>query len=508
MLFEDAHWSDATSRELLGLTIDRLKNLPIALLVTCRPEFEPPWGARPYLRALTLNRLSGHEGVTLVENLAGGRSLSSDVIDEIIDRTDGVPLFIEELTNAILESDDRPDRLASVLAASPTPLLAVPATLYASLISRLDRLGTAVKEVAQIGAVLGREFSYELIDRVARRPDMGTALGRLTNAGLLFCHGLPPQSAYLFKHALVQDAAYGTLLPRRRQELHGRIAATLEQEFAELVERQPELLAHHLTGAGDAGRAAVQWLKAGQYAATRSAHIEAIAHLERGLNLLRSMPDTAERDSLETDLQLALGISSIRAKGMISPAVGESYGRASELAEKHCDQRRLFQAIYGIYQHNVGSARTFAARPLAERLLSVTAHEDADRGLRLQAHHALWTALCIGGEPARCLEHCEIGRRLYDPERYQSHRDLYSGHDAGMCAWMLGGHAEWLLGHPCTAMTSLAEAVALGERISHPPSLMGARAMPRSSTYIAASPNWCLLGSPPLNCWLGSCGSR
>jgi len=244
---------------------------------------------------------------------------------------------------------------------------------------------------------------------------MGTALGRLTNAGLLFCHGLPPQSAYLFKHALVQDAAYGTLLPRRRQELHGRIAATLEQEFAELVERQPELLAHHLTGAGDAGRAAVQWLKAGQYAATRSAHIEAIAHLERGLNLLRSMPDTAERDSLETDLQLALGISSIRAKGMISPAVGESYGRASELAEKHCDQRRLFQAIYGIYQHNVGSARTFAARPLAERLLSVTAHEDADRGLRLQAHHALWTALCIGGEPARCLEHCEIGRRLYDP---------------------------------------------------------------------------------------------
>ena len=155
MLFEDAHWSDATSRELLGLTIDRLKNLPIALLVTYRPDFEPPWGARPYLRALTLSRLSGHEGVTLVENLAGGRSLSSDVIDEIIDRTDGVPLFIEELTNAILESDDRPDRLASVLAASPTPLLAVPATLYASLISRLDGSGPLPRRSRRSALSLG-----------------------------------------------------------------------------------------------------------------------------------------------------------------------------------------------------------------------------------------------------------------------------------------------------------------------------------------------------------------
>ena len=164
-------------------------------------------------------------------------------------------------------------------------------------------------------------------------------------------------------------------------------------------------------------------------------------------------------------------MSSIRAKGMISPAVGEAYGRAAELAEKHRDQHRLFQAIYGVYQHNVGSARIFAARPLAERLLAVTEHDDADPGLRLQAHHALWTALVIGGEPAGCLEHCEIGRRRYDPERYQSHRDLYGGHDAGMCAWTFGGHAEWLLGHPDMALASLAQAVTLAERISHPPSL-------------------------------------
>jgi predicted ATPase len=469
MVFEDAHWSDATSRELLGLTIDRVKDLPIALLVTFRPEFEPPWGNRPYLSALTLSRLSGSEGATLVENLAGSRALSRDVISEIVDRTDGVPLFVEELTKAVLESADR---LASVLAASPASSLGIPATLHASLISRLDRLGTAVKEVAQIGAVIGREFTYELIHRVARRSDLDTALGQLNDAGLLFCRGLPPASSYLFKHALVQDAAYGTLLRRRRQQLHGDIAAVLDKEFADLVERQPELLAHHLTGAGDTERAVAQWLKAGQHAAAQSAHVEAIAHLERGLALLGSLPDTAERDSPEIELQLALGMSSIRAKGMISVAVREAYSRAGELAEKHGDERRLFQALYGVYQHNVGSGRILAALPLAERLLSVTTHEDTDPGLRLQAHHALWTALLIGGQPARCLEHGEIGRRRYDPERYRSHRDLYGGHDAGVCAWMMGSHAEWLLGHPDTALTNSNSGVTLAKRISHAPSLI------------------------------------
>jgi len=194
MVFEDAHWSDATSRELFGLTIDRVKRLPIALFVTFRPEFEPPWGDRPYLSALTLDRLSGSEGATLIQNLAGNMALSGDVIGEIVDRTDGVPLFVEELTKAVLESADR---LASVLAANPTSSLGVPATLHASLISRLDRLGTAAKEVAQLCAVLGREFSYELIHHVALRPDLDTALGQLTNAGLLFCRGKPPASSYV-----------------------------------------------------------------------------------------------------------------------------------------------------------------------------------------------------------------------------------------------------------------------------------------------------------------------
>lgn len=271
----------------------------------------------------------------------------------------------------------------------------------------------------------------------------------------------------------MRDTAYGTLLHRRRQQLHARIASALKREFADLVQRQPELLARHLTGAGDTARAVAQWLKAGQHAAAHSAYIEAIANLERGLVLLPSLPDTTERDSLEIEMQLALGTSSIRVKGMISPAVREAYVRAGELAQKNGDERRVFQALYGVWQHNVGSGRIVAARPLAERLLSVTGHGGADPGLRLQAHHAVWTTFFIGGEPVGCLEHCEIERRRYDPERYQSHRDVYGGHDAGVCAWMFGGQAEWLLGRADTALASLTEAVTLAERISHPPSLVG-----------------------------------
>jgi tetratricopeptide (TPR) repeat protein len=466
MLFEDAHWSDATSRELLGLSIDQLQRLPIALVVTFRPEFKPPWGNRPYLASLTLDRLSGSDGAMLVAHLAGDQPLSDDVVDEIVERTDGVPLFVEELTKAVLESPDRDDQLTA--AGSSTSALAVPATLHASLISRLDRLGTAAKEVAQIGAVLGREFSHDLIQHVAHRPDLETALEQLTRAGLLFCRGLPPASSYLFKHALVQDAAYSTLLRRRRQRLHSRIATVLEQSFDDVVERQPELLAHHLTGAGETKRAIGQWLKAAQYAAARVAYVEAAAHLERGLALLPSLPETTERDSLELDLALALGMSSIRTKGMISPAVREAYARASELAVKLGSDQLQFQALYGVWQHHVGSSRIIAARPLVDQLLSVTARDGADPGLRLQAHHAAWTTLIFAGEGVTALEHCQIGRQRYDPTRYQSHRDLYGGHDAGVCAWLLGSQAEWLLGYADTAVNSGAEAMALAEQISHP----------------------------------------
>ena len=345
----------------------------------------------------------------------------------------------------------------------------MPATLHASLIARLDRIGAVAKEVAQIGAVLGREFSYELIEPVAQRNEgeLQAALAQLSEAGLLFCRGTTPHAVYLFKHALVQDAAYGTLLRARRQKLHARVAAVLEQHFADFVERQPELLAHHLAAAGDTERAVDQWLKAGKHAASRLAHVEALRHLDRGLALLRSLADGPMRDVREIELQLALGTSSITVHGMSAPRVGEAYARGHELARKRGDQRQQFQALYGLWQHNSGSGRIVAARPLSARLLRMTEHA-RDSGLRLQAHHSAWTTGLLGGDPADGYQHAEAGIRIYDPEEHRSHRNIYGGHDPGACALYTGALLEWLLGYPDSALARIDKAQALAERISHP----------------------------------------
>ena len=469
MVVEDAHWTDPTTRELMDLTIDRIRRLPVLLIVTFRPEFQQAWGGQRHVTMLALSRLGEQDGAELVERLAGNAGLSREIVDEIVERADGVPLFVEELTKAVHESGDPGNRVAAVLAASPAATLAIPATLHASLIARLDRLGPMAKEVGQVGAVFGREFGYDLIEQVAQRPgvELRAGLDRLGEAGLLFCRGVAPQSTYLFKHALVQDAAYGTLLRARRQELRARVAAALEQHFADLVERQPELLAHHLTAAGDTVRAADQWLKAGQHAAERSAHLEAIRHFERGLATLATLPEGPPRDGREIELHLARGLSLFTAEGWISVAAAQAYARARELAERWDDARQLFMAVHGLWQSANGSGRTLAARGLSDRQLQITMGT-ADGGLRLQAHHSAWSTFHIAGEPAAGREHCEAGRRLYDPERHYSHRLLYGGHDPGVCAGIIGAQAHWLLGFPQKALAIGAEALALAKQIAHP----------------------------------------
>ncbi len=346
--FEDAHWIDPTSRELLDLSVDRVRHLPVLLVITFRPEFQPPWGGRSHVMNMALNRLGERDGEALVHKLASNATLTAEIVAEIVERTDGVPLFVEELTKAVLESAGQSDRVTAVLGAASLAAHSVPATLHASLMARLDRLGPAPKETAQIGAVLGREFSYELIELVAQRPEreLQAALGRLSDAGLLFCRGTAPHASYLFKHALVQDAAYGTLLRAKRQELHGRVAVALETHFADLVERQPELFAHHLTAARDTERAAHQWLQAGRHAAVQSAYLEAIAHLEQGLGLLHSLPESPDRDGWEIDLQLALAGCLLTAKG--AAAAKPPYMRAFDLAESSGSPQQRFDALYGV----------------------------------------------------------------------------------------------------------------------------------------------------------------
>jgi class 3 adenylate cyclase len=327
IVFEDAHWIDPTSRELLDLTVARVSGMPILLVITCRPEFQHPWEGQSHMTALALNRLGKNDVLALVECLAGNAGLPGKTVDEIAERSDGVPLFVEELTKAVLETRAPNNRITAGLPASLSPAPSIPATLHASLIARLDRLGPPAKEVAQIGAVLGREFGYDLILQAAQLPadELTIGLERLAEAGLLFRRGIAPQSSYFFKHALVQDAAYGTLLRTRRRDLHSRVAGLLEEHFGNVIERQPEILAYHLTAAGEMERAINQWLTAGQHAAARSAHREAINHFDRGLAILAALPEGRDRDNWEIELQLARGPSLFAAAGLLS--AGARVGR-------------------------------------------------------------------------------------------------------------------------------------------------------------------------------------
>ena len=289
MIFEDAHWTDPTSLEAFGRVVDGIRMHRVLLIVTFRPEFDPPWIGQPHVAMITINRLAHREVDALIERLVGNNPLAANIRQDIAERADGIPLFVEEITKAVLEAASEGQARRTV-AALPSPALAVPASLYASLMARLDRLGRA-KEVAQIGAAIGREFSHALLAAVLPKPqaELGSALDRLVQAGLLFRQGVPPHATYLFKHALVQDAAYGTLLREPRRALHARIAEALESQFAELAENQPEWLARHCAEAGLNEKAAHLWGKAGQRSLDRSALVEAAEQLGRALKL-RSCP--------------------------------------------------------------------------------------------------------------------------------------------------------------------------------------------------------------------------
>ena len=305
MIFEDAHWTDPTSLETFGRVVDRVRSLHVLLVVTFRPEFEPPWIGRPYVTALTINRLAQRDIEAMIDGVVGNKLIPASVRHDIIERTDGIPLFVEEMTKAVLEagSEEEAQRTAATV---PSTALAVPASLHASLMARLDRLGPA-KEVAQIGAAIGREFSHALLAAVTHKAEAGlqSALDRLMAAGLLSRQGAPPHATYLFKHALVRDAAYGTLLREPRRALHARIVETLEGRFADIAETQPELLARHCTEAGLIEKAAGLWGKAGQRSLARAALLEGAEQLRRALDQIATLPGTAALRREEITLRVA-----------------------------------------------------------------------------------------------------------------------------------------------------------------------------------------------------------
>ena len=359
MIVEDAHWVDPTSLEVFGRTVDQIKTLPVLLIVTFRPEFDAPWAGRSHVTTLTLNRLGEREAAAIIARIVGNKDLPADVTADIVERTDGIPLFVEEMTKAVLEAESEGEARQTA-AAVPSSALAVPASLHASLMARLDRLGPA-KEVAQIGAVIGREFSHALLAAVVRKPEveLQSALDRLMTAGLLFRQGVPPHATYLFKHALVQDAAYGTLLREPRRALHARIAETLESQFAEIAENQPELLARHCTEAGLIEKAASLWGKAGQRSLERSALVEAVAQLTRALAQIATLPATPALRREQIKLQVALITPLIHVKGYAAPETKAAAERArllieqaEALGEAPEDPLLLFSVLYGIWAVN------------------------------------------------------------------------------------------------------------------------------------------------------------
>ena len=373
IVFEDAHWIDPTSLDLLDRTVAHIAKLPVLMVVTFRPEFQPTWVGQPHVTMLPLSRLGRGDSASMLSWLTKGKALPDAVAQHVLAHTDGVPLFIEELTSMLLESGFLRETGDCYALDGPLPPLAIPTTLQASLVARLDRL-SSVKDVAQIGAAIGREFSYELIAPVSALPpgELEAALEQLAAAGLISRRGAPPVSTYSFKHALVQDAAYASLVRSRRHHLHGTVARVLEERFPALAQAQPELVAHHYTSAGLYSQSISYWLKAGQLANDRSANSEAVSHLSRGLELLATLPSSCERDNRELDLLLALGRALIIGKGYADPEVERVYSRAQALSTEVSDPSQRFAVVRGFWTFRLAKGEVETARHLATELLHLT----------------------------------------------------------------------------------------------------------------------------------------
>ena len=470
MIFEDAHWIDPTSLEALSRAVDRIRTLGVLLIVTYRPEFEPPWIGRPNVTPLTINRLGEREIVAMIDRVTGNKPLPAGISKDIIERADGIPLFVEEITKSVLEAVGE-GAVERAVAAIPSPSVAVPASLYASLMARLDRLGSA-KEVAQIGAVIGREFSHALLTAVVRNPEavLQSALERLMVAGLLFRQGMPPHSTYLFKHALVQDAAYSTLLRNRRQELHARIGQALEEEFPDTAETQPEILAHHFTQAGLGDRAIDYWRKAGKHALLRSANIEAIAHFTNGIRLTQSLSAGPERDERELALQLALGPALMATRGYGAAEVEETYARARELCRHLGSGPTLFAALRGLWEYYELRARMDSATELAGEVFGI-AEQSGDRTLLLVAHDVVGDTSLWVGDFAAAVAHTQRATELYDPEQDRQLALAHGGYDPTMACRLFGAHALWYLGYPDRGLQQCEDAMTFARALDHPPTL-------------------------------------
>jgi class 3 adenylate cyclase/predicted ATPase len=469
-VMEDLHWVDPSTLELLNLLVDQGPTARILALFTFRPDFSLPWTGRSHLTQVTVHRLSRQQAVEVVLRVAHGKALPAEVIEQIVAKTDGVPLLVEELTKMVLGSGLLQEQEGHYALTGPLPPLAIPATLHDSLMARLDRLA-AVKGLAQLGATLGREFSYELFQAVSPWDEERVRWGlhQLVEAEFLYQRGLPPQATYTFKHALIQDAAYQSLLKSTRQQYHRHIAQVLEARFPETAATQPELLAHHFTESGLMGQAISYWQRAGEHAVQRSANVEAISHLTQALALLQTLPDTPERAQQELAVYIALGVPMVQTKGHAAPEVEATYTRARALCQQLGDTPQLFSVLLGLRRLYFFRGELRTADELGEQLLRLAERLD-DAGHLVRAHMMLAEGLLYLGEFVRARMHAEEGIALYDPQQHRAQAFRY-GNDPGVCCRAFAALALWVLGYPGQALQRSEEALAWAQELAHPFSL-------------------------------------
>ncbi len=483
MIVEDAHWGDPTTLEEVGRTVDRIASLRVLLIVTFRPEFEAPWVGQPHVTALTINRLAERDIGAMIDRVIGNKPLPADIRKDIIERTDGIPLFVEEMTKAVLETGGELEAMQTA-AAVPSPARAVPASLHASLMARLDRLGTA-KEVAQIGAAIGREFSHALLAAVMRKPEaeLGSSLDRLIRAGLLFRNGVPPQATYLFKHALVQDAAYGTLLRQPRRALHARIADALERQFPEIADTQPHLLARHCTEAGLIEKAAALWGNAGLRSMERSALVEAVEQLTRALGQIATLLSTPALRRKEIKLQVELIPALQHVKGQAAPETKAAAERArllieqaEALGEPPEDPLLLFSALYALFVANLNAFNRDLAREGAAQLLALAEKQGGKFPLMI-GHRAMGVALLLTGNFAEAVVHQDQALTRYDPVEHRQLARRFSQDDSRVVTLCHRSLALWALGYPEAALAGTEQALSEARETGHAGSLMHATSL-------------------------------
>lgn len=470
-LFEDVHWIDPTTRELIGLCLDRIRDLPVFALITFRPEFVHAWGKMPHVTGLTLNRLARRQCTELIDSLCGGKPLPVEVLEQIVAKTDGTPLFIEELTKTVLESGLLMEHAGSYALTGPLAPMAIPTTLQDSLIERLERL-SPVKEVAQIGSAIGREFSYDLLAAVSelRDNELKEALGQLVNAELVYVRGEPPEATYVFKHALVQDAAYASLLRARRQQIHSRIAQVLPDKFPDLITRQPETLAHHCEAAGLEANAKEYWSRAGRLALENATYAEATNHFAKALALVGKEGRTETRAREEAGLLLDRGIAMVALKGPSSAEHARIAADALSVSSPLGDDVLHFRARWADWIVHSVSGRLPEAAARADMLVGMANRIGAD-DVQLQAHHARWTTAVARGHVTAAKEAIEHGLSLYKLERHRDHWSMYGAHDPGVCACSNGAITLWQAGSAERARKLSKQAIDLGNELGHPLSL-------------------------------------